>query len=80
MGVSKMIFGPRVHLAQTVQLSYTDTNTISEWTQNKIPHDPHHLGVPLSASKMIPELMVCLAQTVHLCRVSSLALSPNGPE
>ena len=31
-----------------------------------IPHDPRHLGVPSSASKMISEPMVCLAQTEHL--------------
>ena len=29
MGASKMISKPMVHLAQTVHLSYTDTNTIS---------------------------------------------------
>jgi hypothetical protein len=34
--------------------------------QNKIPHDPRNLGVPSSASKMIYEPMVYLAQTVHL--------------
>jgi hypothetical protein len=34
--------------------------------RNEIPHDPHHLGVPSGASKMISEPMVCSAQTVHL--------------
>ena len=34
--------------------------------QNKIPLEPHHLGVTLGASKTISEPMVCLAQTVHL--------------
>jgi hypothetical protein len=35
-------------------------------SQNEIPHDPRHLGVPLSASKMISMTMVCSVQTVHL--------------
>jgi hypothetical protein len=30
---------------------------------NRAPLDPHHLGVPSSASKMICEPMVCLMQT-----------------
>jgi hypothetical protein len=36
--------------------------------QNEIPLEPHHLGVPLGASKMISEPMVRLAQTVYLKR------------
>jgi hypothetical protein len=32
-GVSKMIFGPMVHLAQNMHLSGTDTNTVSKWTE-----------------------------------------------
>jgi hypothetical protein len=35
--------------------------------RNEILHDPRHLGVPSRASKMISELTVRLAQTVHLC-------------
>jgi hypothetical protein len=34
--------------------------------RNKIPQDPHHLGVSLGASKMIFEPVVCLAQALHL--------------
>jgi hypothetical protein len=34
--------------------------------QMEILDDPHHLGVPSSASKMISEPMACSAQTVHL--------------
>jgi hypothetical protein len=30
--------------------------------QNKIPHDPHHLGVLSGVSKMIFEPVVCSAQ------------------
>jgi hypothetical protein len=33
---------------------------------NKLPLEPHHLGVSLGASKTISEPMVHLAQTVHL--------------
>jgi hypothetical protein len=34
--------------------------------QNKIPHDPRHLGLPSGASKMISKAVVRSAQTVHL--------------
>jgi hypothetical protein len=33
---------------------------------NRAPPDPHHLGVPSGASKMIYEPMVCLTQTERL--------------
>jgi hypothetical protein len=33
---------------------------------NKLPLEPHHLGVSLGASKTISEPMVRLAQTMHL--------------
>jgi hypothetical protein len=55
---------------QAVQLSCTDTNTVSKQT-NEIPHDPRHLRVPSGASKTIDEPMVRSVLTVHL--------SPNGP-
>jgi hypothetical protein len=54
------------HLAQTVHLSCTETNTISKWTENNILHDPRHLGVPSGVSKMISELTVHSLQSVHL--------------
>ena len=66
LGVSKMICKPMVHLAQTMHLSCTDTNTMSKQKRSEIPHDPRHLGVPPGASKTISKLMVRLAQTVHL--------------
>jgi hypothetical protein len=34
--------------------------------RSEIPQDPRLLGVPLGASKMISEPMVCLAQTMYL--------------
>jgi hypothetical protein len=34
--------------------------------RSKLPLEPHHLGVPSSASKMISMPMLCLVQTVHL--------------
>jgi hypothetical protein len=44
--------------------------------QNEIPHDSHHHGVPLGASKMISKDVVCSAQSMHLLS-SRLALSLN---
>ena len=37
--------------------------------RNEILDDPHHLGVPYGASKMIFEPTVCSAHTVHLSYV-----------
>jgi hypothetical protein len=76
VSASKMIFEPMVHSMQTVHLSCIKINTISNWTE--LPLEPHHLGVPYGASKMISELMVHLGK---LCTdyASRLALSPNGP-
>jgi hypothetical protein len=34
-GASKMISEPMVHLAQTMHLSCTDTNTVSKWTKTR---------------------------------------------
>ena len=59
-----MIFEPMVRLAQTMHLSCTDTNTVSKRTELSL--EPHHLGVPAGASKMISEPMVRLVQTVRL--------------
>jgi hypothetical protein len=61
-----MIPEPMVRLAQTVQLSCTDTNIRLQTDQNKIRHDPRHLRVPSGATKMISKRMVRLAQIVHL--------------
>ena len=55
--------------------------------QNKIPHDPCHLGVPSGASKMFSEPMVHFMQTVHLsCPDTNIVFkrterseSPNDP-
>ena len=40
--------------------------TISKRTENEFPLKPRHIGVPLGASKMTSEPMVCLTQTMHL--------------
>jgi hypothetical protein len=45
--------------------------------QNEHPLKPHHLGVPLGASKMISAPMVRLAQTVHVT-CTNTPLSRNG--
>ena len=73
-GASKTISEPMICLAQTVHLSYMNTNTISNGT-NMIPQDPHHLGAASSASKTISEPMVPLAQTVHLSYVNTNTIS-----
>jgi hypothetical protein len=59
-----MIFEPKVSLTQTMHLSCLMISTISERTELSL--EPHHLGVPLRASKTISEPMLCLAQTMHL--------------
>ena len=46
---SKMTSEPMVRLAQTVHLSYINTNIVPNGP-NEIPHDPRHLGVPSGAS------------------------------
>jgi hypothetical protein len=55
-----------VHLAQTVHLPCTETNTISKRTEKEILDDPRHLGVRSGASKMISKAMIDLVQTVDL--------------
>jgi hypothetical protein len=49
-----------------MHLSCIETNSCLKMDQNKIPHDPHHLGVASGASEIISEPMVLSAQTVHL--------------
>jgi hypothetical protein len=34
-GASKTVIDPMVRLAQTMQLSYTDNNTVSKWTETR---------------------------------------------
>jgi hypothetical protein len=43
--------------------------------QNEIPHDPRHLGVASSASKMISVAMERSAQTIHLSCVKISTIS-----
>jgi hypothetical protein len=43
--------------------------------QNKIPHNPCHLGVPSGWSKMIFEPLVCSVQPVHLSCVKISTIS-----
>jgi hypothetical protein len=46
--------------------------------RNELPLEPCHLGVPSVASKMIYELMVLLAQTVHLSWVKISSISARA--
>jgi hypothetical protein len=42
-----------------------------EMDWNELPLEPHNLGVPSGASKTIFELMVRLAQSIHLSRTAT---------
>ena len=72
-----MVSEPMVRLAQTVQLTYIKVSIMSKRTENELPAEPRHLGVPSSAYKTISDPMVRSAQTVHLS-ASRLAQSLNG--
>ena len=61
-----MISEPMVRSAQTVHQTYVMVSTISKRTENEIPLEPRHLGVPSGVPKMISMPVVHLAQTVHL--------------
>jgi hypothetical protein len=61
-----MISEPVVYSTQTIHLSCIKISTIYEKDRNELPHEPRHLALPSSASKMISEPMVCLTQTMHL--------------
>ena len=69
-----MISEPMVRLAKLCTY-LTPTLTPSPNGPNEIPHDPHHLGVPSGASKMISEPMVRLAQTVHISYINTNTIS-----
>jgi hypothetical protein len=43
--------------------------------RKELPFEPRYLGVPSTASKMISEAMVHLAQTVHLSLAQTVQLS-----
>jgi hypothetical protein len=69
-----MISEAMVRLAQTIDLSCTDTYTIfNRW--NEILQDPRHLVVPSGAPKMISKPTVRSAQTVHLSWIKISTIS-----
>jgi hypothetical protein len=74
-GASEMISEAMVRLVQTVDLSCTETHTISKSNENKILHDPRHLGVPSGASRTISELTVRMVQTMQLSRTETNTIS-----
>ena len=78
-GASKTIYERMVCPAQTMHLSWTDTNTVSKQKRSEIPCDPRHLGVPSGASKMIYEPMVFRRKPCSYL-ASRLALHPKGPK
>jgi hypothetical protein len=69
MGLSKMIYEPKVYLAQTMHLYCIQMD------QNEVPHDSRHVGVPFGASKKISEPMVCSTRTMHLSCVKISSIS-----
>jgi hypothetical protein len=58
---------------QIMHLSYFKTRTIAKQTELSL--EPHHLGVPLGATKTISQPMVRLVQTVHLCCTDTNTIS-----
>jgi hypothetical protein len=71
MVAPKTISMPVVHSVQTVRPSCAEINTLKT-DRNELPHDPHHLGVPSSAYKIITEPMVRSVPTMHLSCVEFL--------
>ena len=70
-----MISEPMVRLAQTMHLTYVKVSTISKRSENELPLEPRHLGVPSGVSKTISEPMVLSAQTMHLSCVKISTIS-----
>jgi hypothetical protein len=56
-----------------VHLSCVKISTITKWTELSL--EPNHLEVPSGVSNMIFELMVCVAQAMHLSCINSNAIS-----
>jgi hypothetical protein len=67
-----------VHSMQSVHLSCVKISTISK--QTKLSLEPRHLRLPLGASKMISEPMVCLAQAAHLSCTDTNTVSKQKKE
>jgi hypothetical protein len=75
---SEIISEPTVSLAQTLNLSYTDTNTISKWIKTRF--DMTH--VTLEFHQVCPNQFLIMWYIRHKpCTylASRLALSSNGP-
>ena len=64
-----------VRSAQTVHLTYVMVSTISKQTENELPLEPRHLGVPSGAPETISEPMVHSTQTKHLSCVKISTIS-----
>jgi hypothetical protein len=73
-----MISKPVVRSMQLVHLCLVKISTITKRTEHSL--EPNHLGVPSGASKMISELVVCLAQTEHLSCTDSNIVSKDKEE
>jgi hypothetical protein len=49
-----------------------------ETDRNKIPDDPHHVGVPSGLSKIISETMIWSTQTVHQSSIKIVSISKRN--
>jgi hypothetical protein len=79
LGASKTISDPMVHLAQTVHLSCSDTNTVSERTKTRLHMSHITLEFDRVPPKRFPSISyVWRKQCTYL--ESRLAPSPNGPK
>jgi hypothetical protein len=77
--VSKMIFMPEVHSAQTVHLSCTETNTISKWTETSF----HLTYITYEYHPVCPKWFLCsryIRRQPYTYLASRSTLSPNGPK
>ena len=72
-----MISEPMERLAQKGAPTLCQYYHYLQTDRYKLSVEPHHLVVPSCASKMIPEPMVRLAHTVHICCTNTNNIS-NG--
>ena len=73
-----MISEPLVRSTQTMHLTYVMVSTFSKQTENELPLEPHHLGLPSGAPETISEPMVRSTQTMHLSCVKISTVSKQA--
>jgi hypothetical protein len=74
-----MIYDPMVHLAQTMNLSCIDTNTVAEWAETRF-HKAHVTkDFHWVRTKQFPRLWYVLRKPGTYLALT-LTLFPNGPK